>query len=118
MITILRKLKKGRLLNMKDMGIIQGSAEQAVPLIIGKDTVYVHTDIEQVFKDNEGKSVDNLFRFHEIQYEKDEYIKKLSEENTNLMLASAETYETMYQENTNLMLAIAEVYESMNGGVV
>lgn len=118
MIIILLKLKKGRVFDMKDMGIIYGSAKQAVPLIVGKDTVYVHTDIEQVLEDLEGSPVENLYRFHEIQYEKDEYIKILSEDNTNLMLASAEIFETMYVENTNLMLAIAEVYELMNGGVM
>jgi hypothetical protein len=57
---------------MKDMGIIQGSAAQAVPLIIGKDTVYVHTDITPV----EGE--EGLFQYHEIQYEKDEYIKLMA----------------------------------------
>ena len=102
MIITLQKLKKGRLLNMKDMGIIQGSAEQAVPLIIGKDTVYVHTDIEQVFKDNEGKSVDNLFQYHEIQYNKDEYIKLLSEKNDSLD-----------QQLTDTQLALCEIYEGM-----
>lgn len=59
---------------MKDMGIIQGSAAQAVPLIIGKDTVYVHTDITPV----EGE--EGLFQYHEVQYEKDEYIKLMAEQ--------------------------------------
>lgn len=45
-------------------------------------------------------------------------IQQLEEENVNLMLASAETYEVMYQENVNLMLAVAEIYETMNGGAV
>lgn len=58
---------------MKNMGIIQGSAAQAVPLIIGKDTVYVHTDITPV----EGE--EGLFQYHEIQYDKDEYIKVMAE---------------------------------------
>ena len=66
---------------MKDMGIIQGSAAQAVPLIIGKDTVYVHTDITPV----EGE--EGLFQYHEIQYEKDEYISKLTNEGDAGMLA-------------------------------
>jgi hypothetical protein len=65
-------------MNMKDMGIVFGSAEQAVPLVIGKDTVYVHTDVQQILEDNEGKSVDNLFQYHEIQYDKDEYIAYLN----------------------------------------
>jgi len=59
---------------MKDMGIIQGSAAQAVPLIIGKDTVYVHNNIKPV-EDEEG-----LFEYHEIQYDKDEYIKLMAEQ--------------------------------------
>ena len=64
---------------MKDMGIVQGSAAQAVPLIIGKDTVYVHTDITPV----EGE--EGLFQYHEVQYEKDEYIKLMAEQNETLM---------------------------------
>ena len=66
---------------MKDMGIIQGSAAQAVPLFIGKDTVYVHTDITPV----EGE--EGLFQYHEVQYEKDEYISKLTNEDDAGMLA-------------------------------
>ena len=59
---------------MKDMGIVQGSAAMAKPLIIGKDTVYVHANIKPV-EDEEG-----LFEYHEIQYEKDEYIKLMAEQ--------------------------------------
>ena len=66
---------------MKDMGIVQGSAAQAVPLIIGKDTVYVHTDITPV----EGE--EGLFQYHEVQYDKDEYISKLTNEDDAGMLA-------------------------------
>ena len=66
---------------MKDMGIVQGSAAQAVPLIVGKDTVYVHTDITPV----EGE--EGLFQYHEIQYDKDEYISKLTNKDDAGMLA-------------------------------
>jgi hypothetical protein len=79
---------------MKDMGIIQGSAAQAVPLIIGKDTVYVHTDITPV----EGE--EGLFQYHEVQYEKDEYIKMLAEKNQSLE-----------EQLTDTQLALVEVYE-------
>lgn len=65
---------------MKDMGIVQGSPEMAVPLVVGKDTVYVHTDIQQV-PDAEGNMV---WQYHEIQYDKDEYIRLLSEKNDEL----------------------------------
>ena len=73
---------------MKDMGIVRGSAAQAKPLIIGKDTVYVHTNIKPV-EDEEG-----LFEYHEIQYEKDEYIKLMAEQNETLM----ETLDTLMSE--------------------
>ncbi len=65
---------------MKDMGIVQGSPEMAVPLVVGKDTVYVHTNIEQV-PDAEGNMV---WQYHEIQYDKDEYIRLMSEKNDEL----------------------------------
>ena len=57
---------------MEDMGIIQGSVIHAKPLIIGKDTVYIHTDIKPV----EGK--EGLYEYHEIQYTKDEYIELMA----------------------------------------
>lgn len=79
---------------MKDMGIVKGSAAQAVPLIIGKDTVYVHTDISLV----EGK--EGLFQYHEVQYEKDEYIKMLAEKN-----------QLLEQQLTDIQLALVEAYE-------
>ena len=65
---------------MKDMGIVQGSPEMAVPLVVGKDTVYVHTDIEEV-PDAEGNMV---WQYHEVQYDKDEYIRLMSEKNDEL----------------------------------
>lgn len=59
---------------MIDVGIVQGSAAQAVPLVIGKDTVYVHTDIKKIETDYEGRPIDNLYEYHEVQYDKLEYL--------------------------------------------
>ena len=83
---------------MKDMGIVQGSPEMAVPLIVGKDTVYVHTDIEQV-PDAEGNMV---WQYHEIQYDKDEYIRLMDEKNA-----------VIEQQLTDTQLALVEVYEML-----
>lgn len=66
-------------MSMKDMGIVQGDALQAVPLVVGKDTVYVHTDIE-LLPDDDERGVDN-YQYHEIQYDKDEYILLMAEQN-------------------------------------
>lgn len=83
---------------MKDVGIVYGSAEQAKELIVGMDTVYVHTGIEQVETDND----DVLFRYHEVQYTKDEHIRVISEQNNELQ-----------QKVTDTQLALVEVYELM-----
>lgn len=69
---------------MKDMGIIQCSTEQAIPLIIGYDTVYVHTNIVKIDIDVMGNQTDNLWKCHEIQYDKDEYLHYIAENNTVL----------------------------------
>ena len=56
---------------MRNVGIVQGSTAQAVPLVIGTDTVYVHTDIREL--------PDGLWEYREIQYDKDEYILLVAE---------------------------------------
>lgn len=56
---------------MKDYGRVRGSKEQAKSLIIGKDTVYVHTDIVDV--------EDDQCEYNEVQYGKDEFIKLMAE---------------------------------------
>ena len=62
---------------MKNIGIVQGSLAQAKPLIIGKNTVYVHNNIVEK-TDDKGKI---YYEYEEIQYDKDEYLMKLCDEN-------------------------------------
>lgn len=66
---------------MKNMGVVQGSTEQAQELIVGIDTVYVHTNIVPVNEDSEGNPIEGLYQYNEVQYEKDEYIKLIAEQN-------------------------------------
>lgn len=87
---------------MKDMGTIQCSKAQAKELIINKDTVYVHTNIEKIETDEMGNTVDNLYSCNEIQYSKDEYIKLLANQNDELE-----------NENLNIQLALVDLYGSM-----
>lgn len=88
---------------MKDMGVVQGSEAQAKPLIVDKDTVYIHTDIEKVEgKEFNGRKIENLYSYHEIQYGKDEYIQMLAEQN-----------ETLEQQLTDTQLALCDVYEML-----
>ena len=86
---------------MKEIKNVQGSTEQAQPLIVNKDTVYVHTNIVQA-TDEDGNVVDGLYVYDEVQYTKDEYIQIMAEKN-----------ETLERDLTDTQLAIAEIYESL-----
>ena len=60
-------------------GVI-GCKEVAKELIIGKDTVYIHTNIRKYeAKDEELKAGDDLYIYDEIQMTKDEYLESLQE---------------------------------------
>ena len=86
---------------MKEIKNVQGSSQQAQPLIVNKDTVYVHTNIVQA-TDEDGNVVDGLYVYDEVQYTKDEYIQIMAEKN-----------ETLERDLTDTQLAIAEIYESL-----
>lgn len=88
---------------MKDIGIVYGSKEQAVPLVIGTDTVYEHTDIEAITETDErtGRTRE-VYKYHEIQYTKDEFIMKQTVQN-----------EQLQNQITDTQLALCEVYELM-----
>ena len=86
---------------MKEFKNVQGSLQQAQPLIVNKDTVYVHTNIVQA-TDEDGNVVDGLYVYDEVQYTKDEYIQIIAEKN-----------ETLERDLTDTQLAIAEIYESL-----
>lgn len=87
---------------MIEIGIVQGTAAQAVPLIIGKDIVYVHTNIAPLSQDKSNYPVDGIYEYYEVQYDKDEYITLLSEKSSAQEL-----------QLTNTQLALTEIYESM-----
>lgn len=60
---------------MKYIGIVHGDAEQAKPLVIGKTTVYVHENIQEIEVDGKIE-----YQYEETQYDKDEYLLKLIQE--------------------------------------
>ena len=81
---------------MIDKGIVQGSKEQAKELIVGTDTVYVHSNIKPIETDDGSE----IYEYNETQYTKDEYIHLLAEKNTSLE-----------KEITSTQLALCSVYE-------
>ena len=88
---------------MKNYGIVHGGAEQAVPLVVGKDTVYVHTNITKIEPDpNDEFAPADLYSYEEIQYDKDEYIGLISNKNDTLELQLIDT-----------QIALADVFEQV-----
>ncbi len=79
---------------------VYGSLEQASPLIISGDTVFVHTDVVKVDKNEFGQPTDSLYTYTETQYSKDEYILLLSQKNSSLE-----------EQITDTHIALCELYE-------
>lgn len=65
---------------MRELKNVQGSKESAKELIIGKDTVYIHSNIRKVKKTDDLKEVEDLYVYDEMQMSKDEYLEKLQKE--------------------------------------
>lgn len=76
---------------MIDVGVIRGSKEQAKELLIGTDTVYVHSNIKPV----ETEDGSEIYEYNETQYTKDEYIHLLAEKNTSLETQMESTQEVI-----------------------
>ena len=62
---------------MKVINNVRGDFQQAQQLIIGKDTVYIHSNIKEHI-DDKGFP---YYTYDEIQYDKDEYLLKTFNEN-------------------------------------
>lgn len=65
------------MIKLKD---VQGSKEAAQELIIGKDTVYIHSNIRKMEKTDELREGEDLYIYDEIQMSKDEYLEKIQKE--------------------------------------
>ena len=88
---------------MKNYGIVHGGIEQAVPLVVGKDTVYVHTNITKLEADpNDEFAPEDLYSYEEIQYDKDEYIGLIYKKN-----------DLLESQLTDTQTALADVFEQV-----
>lgn len=92
---------------MRDVGIVRGSVEQAQPVVVSKDLVYIHTNIKEIKTVDEHTEEERIeYEYNEIQYDKDEYIQKLIADNNELQ-----------QQIVDTQLALCDLYEggSLNG---
>lgn len=66
---------------MKKLKDVQGSKESAKELIIGKDTVYIHSNIRKVEGGDDDVLVSGgeMYIYDEIQMSKDEYLEEMQE---------------------------------------
>lgn len=62
---------------MIDVGIVTGNEEMAVPVYVGKTTVYAHSDIKEIEPQEE--SEEKLYQYHEVQYTSAEYIQMMND---------------------------------------
>lgn len=61
---------------MKRLKNVQGSKESSQEIVIGKDTVYIHTNIKKLeaSNGNELNVGEEIYEYDEIQMTKDEYL--------------------------------------------
>lgn len=80
---------------MKEYKDVMGSKESAKPLIIGVDTIYVHSNIKEIEVDMPNGLKETMYEYDEIQYDKDEYLLKLIMENNELKKNVKDTSTTL-----------------------
>lgn len=90
---------------MKDIGIVCGSEEQAKPIVINGDVVYVHEDIQRV--DREDDAV--VYEYHEYQGTRDEYLEMMHEQNGSVASKVSEI-----EVATPSLMAVASMYVNDN----
>lgn len=52
---------------------VTGSKEASAPLIMNVDTIYVHTNVQKVIKENESTEQADMYEYTERQYTYEEY---------------------------------------------
>ena len=70
---------------MVELKDVHGSKEASAELIIGMDTVYVHSNVRKVTEAGpDGIVPEDMYVYDEIQYEKDEYIKLMADKSAQI----------------------------------
>lgn len=94
------------MIKLKD---VIGSKEASKELVIGKDTVYIHTNIRPYeYKNDEKEEKSELYIYDEVQMSKDEYLEAKQKE-LDLMSKTQNATEDLLQE------IILKVYSDERG---
>ena len=89
-------------MHMIEFGTVKSTVKPA-PFVIDESSVWVNTDI-QTITETVGEETFTGYQYSMKQYHKDEYIKMMAQQNTQI--------ET---ELTNTQLALCDVYELIGG---
>lgn len=83
---------------MKKLKDVIGSKEASKELIIGKDTVYIHTNIKPYEdKNDEKKEKSELYIYDEVQFSLHEYLE-LKQQEIDLITKAQNSTEDLLQE--------------------
>lgn len=90
---------------MKDFGTVQ-SKTRPEAMVVDEYSVWVHTNIEEITipAAMDGEEPETGFQFHKVQYDKDEYIHMMADQNASLEA-----------DLTNTQMALCDVYELIEG---
>ena len=94
---------------MVELKDVHGSKEASAELIIGMDTVYVHSNVRKVTEAGpDGIVPEDLYVYDEIQYEKDEYIKLMADKSAQIESDTAQNrsdidYLMLVTDNTDVL---------------
>lgn len=86
---------------MIDNGIVR-STEKPEPKVMDEYHVYINTNITTYEEDLEEGLIKG-YEYHQIQYDKDEYIQLISDKNSELE-----------NQITDIQLALCEIYEGVS----
>ena len=103
---------------MRNMGIVRGSKESAVPFYVCVDTVFLRFNIEPVppKKDPDGMTpTGEQYQYHEIQYSLREWLQVLTESVIDtasfaLNTAQVEALNTLTADNGEAIMAAEQAY--------
>lgn len=83
------------MIKLKD---VIGSKEASKELVIGKDTVYIHTNIRPYVDENDDKEEKSeLYIYDEVQMSKDEYLE-IKQKEIDIMAKTQGSTEDLLQE--------------------
>lgn len=86
---------------MIDYGTVRSTVRPNA-LVVDEFSAWVNTNITEVSENVGDENEFNGFEFNQVQYEKDEYIKLMSEQNLSLEA-----------QLTDTQLALVEIYEGL-----